>query len=52
MDRYYKRKEPKPSNIRNKGNQGTYEINWEEEIKYDPGLRKLIDAYHPNSERG
>jgi hypothetical protein len=25
-----------------------HEINWEEEIKYDPGLRKLIDAYHPN----
>jgi dTDP-D-glucose 4,6-dehydratase len=24
------------------------EINWDEEIKYDPGLRKEIDAYHPN----
>jgi hypothetical protein len=24
------------------------EINWEEEIKYDPGLRKEIDSYHPN----
>jgi hypothetical protein len=24
------------------------DINWEEEIKYDPSLRKEIDAYHPN----
>ena len=24
------------------------DINWEEEIKYDPGLRKQIDDYHPN----
>ena len=24
------------------------EINFEEEIKYDPGLRKEIDAHHPN----
>jgi hypothetical protein len=45
MDQYYKRKEPEPSNVRNEGNQC---INWEEEIKFDPGGRKLIDAYHPN----
>ena len=24
------------------------EINWDEEIKYDPVLGKQIDAYHPN----
>ncbi|XP_044386084.1 zinc finger MYM-type protein 1-like isoform X2 [Triticum aestivum] len=24
------------------------EINWEEEIQYDPGKRKLIEHYHPN----
>ena len=34
MERFLKRKAP--------------DINWEEEIKYDPGLRKDIDAYHPN----
>jgi hypothetical protein len=30
------------------GNSSHDDINWEEEIKYDPGLRKLIDDYHPN----
>jgi len=34
MERFLKRKAP--------------DINWEEEIKYDPGLRKEIDSYHPN----
>jgi hypothetical protein len=48
MNRYYKRKEPEPSNVRKEGNQCPYDFNWEEEIKYDPGVRKLIDAYHPN----
>jgi len=24
------------------------EISWDEETKYDPCLRKEIDAYHPN----
>jgi hypothetical protein len=24
------------------------DINWEKEIKYDPGLRKQIDDYHTN----
>jgi hypothetical protein len=33
MERFLKRKAP--------------DINWEE-IKYDPGLRKEIDSYHPN----
>jgi hypothetical protein len=48
MDQYYKRKELEPSNVRNEGNQCPYDINWEEEIKYDPSVRKLIVAYHPN----
>ena len=24
------------------------DMNWEEEIQYDPGKRKLIEHYHPN----
>ena len=24
------------------------DINWEEEIQYDPGKRKPIEHYHPN----
>ena len=24
------------------------ELNWKEEIQYDPGKRKLIEKYHPN----
>ena len=24
------------------------DINWKEEIQYDPGKRKLIGTYHPN----
>jgi hypothetical protein len=24
------------------------DINWKEEIKYDPVLRKKVDDYHPN----
>ncbi|TVU25524.1 hypothetical protein EJB05_28023, partial [Eragrostis curvula] len=40
MLRFYKRKTPEPDDHD--------DINWEEEIKYDPGLRKLIDNYHPN----
>ncbi|TVU45078.1 hypothetical protein EJB05_04549, partial [Eragrostis curvula] len=39
MERFYKRKAPEPSQD---------DINWEDEIKYDPGLRKLINDYHPN----
>ena len=39
MERFFKRKAPdsRPD-----------DINWEEEIKYDLGLNKKIDAYHPN----
>ena len=24
------------------------DMNWKEEIQYDPGKRKLIESYHPN----
>ena len=46
MERYYKRKAQDTID----GNRISCpeEINWDEEIKYDPGLRKEIDAYHPN----
>ena len=39
MEMFFKRKAPdsRPD-----------DINWEEEIKYDPGLRKEINSYHPN----
>ena len=39
MERFFKRKAPdsRPD-----------DINWEEEIKYDLGLRKKINSYHPN----
>ena len=39
MGRYFKRKASCPAEN---------EINWDEEIQYDPGLRKTIDSYHPN----
>ena len=39
MERYFKRKASCLAEN---------EINWDEEIKYDPGLRKEIDSYHPN----
>jgi hypothetical protein len=52
MERFYKRKAPEP-NSNAIGGSPEDDINWEEEIKYDPGLRKLIDEYHPNQrERG
>ena len=44
MERFYKRKAPEP----NSEVHSQDDINWEEEIKYDLGLRKLIDDYHPN----
>jgi len=46
MERFFKRKAPEQDHA----NRATClpEINWEEEIKYDPGLRKVIDSYHPN----
>ncbi|KAG2620807.1 hypothetical protein PVAP13_3NG200304 [Panicum virgatum] len=39
MERYFKRKASCPAED---------EINWDEKIQYDPGLRKEIDSYHPN----
>ena len=40
MDRFVlKRKSP---------SQDVPDMNWEEEIQYDPGKRKLIEDYHPN----
>ena len=39
MERYFKRKASCLTED---------EINWDEVIKYDPGLRKEIDFYHPN----
>ena len=39
MERYFKQKASYPAED---------EINWDEEIKYDPSLRKEIDSYHPN----
>jgi len=39
MERYFKRKASCLAED---------EINWDEEIQYDPGLRKEIDSYHPN----
>lgn len=47
MECFYKRKAPEP-NSNATGGSPEDDINWEEEIKYDPGLRKLIDEYHPN----
>ncbi|CAO2170109.1 unnamed protein product [Urochloa humidicola] len=48
MEKYYKRKAPEIDGANNSRNPWPDEINWEEEIKYDPGVRKQIDAYHPN----
>ncbi|XP_066384858.1 uncharacterized protein [Miscanthus floridulus] len=42
------RKAPKPDSGNNARNSRLDYINWEEEIKFDPGLRKQIDDYHPN----
>jgi hypothetical protein len=48
MERFYKRKAHEADSGNNVGNSSHDDINWEEEIKYDPRLRKLIDDYHPN----
>jgi len=48
MERFYKRKTPEPDSGNNARNSRLDDINWEEEIKFDPGLRKQIDDYHPN----
>ena len=46
MEIFYKRKAPN-SGTSARNSCRLDDINWEEEIKY-PGLRKDIDAYHPN----
>lgn len=48
MERFFKRKLPEPDSANIASNLCLDDINWEEEIKYDPGLRKQIDDYHPN----
>jgi len=48
MERFFKRKVPEPDSANIASNLCLDDINWEEEIKYDPGLRKQIDDYHPN----
>ena len=48
MERFYKRKAQDIDSANNNRNSCLDDLNWEEEIKYDPGLRKQIDAYHPN----
>jgi hypothetical protein len=51
IERFYKRKAPDiGSDARNSCRPD--DINLEEEIKYDPGLRKEIDSYHPNQREG
>ncbi|KAL6598999.1 hypothetical protein ACP70R_045863 [Stipagrostis hirtigluma subsp. patula] len=37
--------QPIPNNVRNAAEE---DINWEEEIQFDPGKRKETDDYHPN----
>ncbi|KAG2559180.1 hypothetical protein PVAP13_8NG295552 [Panicum virgatum] len=48
MERFFKRKVPEPDSANIASNLCLDDINWEEVIKYDPGLRKQIDDYHPN----
>jgi hypothetical protein len=48
MEKYFKRKTPELGSGNNPRDSCPEDINWEEEIKYDSGLRKEIDAYHPN----
>ncbi|EEC78477.1 hypothetical protein OsI_18366 [Oryza sativa Indica Group] len=48
MEKYLKRKVPDSSNNARTACPEVNDLNWKEEIKYDPGLRKPIDAYHPN----
>jgi hypothetical protein len=49
MERFYKRKAPYNGIGRNSCHPD--DINWEDEIKYDPGLRKEINSYHLIRER-
>jgi hypothetical protein len=39
MERFFKRKTPEPNNTNSDNNLCLNDINLEEEIKYDPGLR-------------
>jgi hypothetical protein len=48
MEKYFKRKTPELGSGNNLRDSCPKDINWEEEIKYDHGLRKEIDNYHPN----
>jgi len=48
MERFYKRGAQDIDTANNNRNSCLDDLSWEEEIKYDPGLRKQIDAYHPN----
>jgi len=48
MERFFKRKAPELDSGNNARNSCLDDINWEEEIKYDTGLRKQINDYHPN----
>jgi len=50
MERFYKTKAPQSGNARNSCHLD--DINREEEIKYDPSLRKETDSYHPNQREG
>lgn len=36
------------NDVTNAGNSLSEEINWEEEIQFDPGKRKRIEEYFPN----
>jgi hypothetical protein len=47
MERFYKTKAP-DSGTSARNSCALDDINWEEENKYDLGLRKEIDAYYPN----
>jgi hypothetical protein len=48
MEHFFKRKAPEPASTNSAHNSCWDDINWAEEIKYDPGLSKQIDDYHPN----
>ena len=48
MERFYKWKGQDIDTANNNRNSCLDDLHWEEEIKYDLGLRKQIDAYHPN----
>jgi hypothetical protein len=51
MERFFKRKAPDTITSNNNRNSCLDDLNWEVEIKYDPGLRKQIDAYILTTEK-